>query len=130
MYLILLMKLAASAWTDDRSGLPARKAKRTIDRGRSLQSLALVDGDHPATIDFWEASFRPGLATPARQKVGLQEIRRICRSGHCGRVVRGAMGKVVVKATIFVSAVVGSTASLFMMSWFGLALLGFSHSGF
>ena len=35
------------------------------------------------------------------------------------------MGKLVIKATILISAVVGSTASLFVVSWFGLALLGF-----
>jgi hypothetical protein len=35
------------------------------------------------------------------------------------------MGKLVIKATILISAVVGSTASLFVVSWFGLSLLGF-----
>ena len=35
------------------------------------------------------------------------------------------VGKLVIKATILISAVVGSTASLFVVSWFGLALLGF-----
>ena len=35
------------------------------------------------------------------------------------------MRNVVIKATILLSAVVGSTASLFAISWFGLALLGF-----
>ena len=33
------------------------------------------------------------------------------------------VGKLVIKATILISAVVGSTASLFVVSWFGLALL-------
>jgi hypothetical protein len=35
------------------------------------------------------------------------------------------MRNLIIKATILLSAVVGSTASLFAISWLGLALLGF-----
>ena len=35
------------------------------------------------------------------------------------------MEKLVIKATILISAVMGSTATLFVVSWSGLALLGF-----
>ena len=49
---------------------------------------------------------------------------------YADRDIRGSrsekpMEKLVIKATILISAVVGSTATLFVVSWSGLALLGF-----
>jgi hypothetical protein len=83
-----------------------------------------MDGNHPETIDFREAGLRSGLATQARHEVDLQEIRRVCGSGRGSRSEK-PMEKLVIKATILISAVVGSTATLFVVSWSGLALLGF-----
>jgi hypothetical protein len=44
--------------------------------------LALVDGDHSATINLGKARFRTSLATTPWREVGLQEICRIRGSGH------------------------------------------------
>ena len=47
-----------------------------------------MDGDHPETINLGKAGFGTSLATPRRREVGLQEICRICGSGHYSGIVR------------------------------------------
>jgi hypothetical protein len=73
---------------NDRSELPDRAVKRTSGDKRSNERLAPLDSDHSATINLGKARFRTSLATTPRREVGLQEICRICGSGHYRGIVR------------------------------------------
>ena len=91
--LIWLRKVSALVSANDCSRLPDRTVKRTSGDKRSNERLALVDGDHSATIDLGKARFRTSLATTPWREVGLQEICRIRGSGHHG--VRCASGNAI-----------------------------------